>query len=354
MVSVIVFDHEVDVVADASLPAGTESVADRFLDIHARGETNLSGGWLRGRELLAATRTERTANRLVLMTDGQANNGITDPAQLARLCATARELGLTTSTIGFGADYDEDLLKTMADSGGGNAWYIERADQAQDVFGEELAGLLSLSAQNLTVTVKPARRVEFVGIINDYPSHPVPGGVRVELGDLYAREPRRVLIEFIVPGAPGVSVGSAGNTPIASLIVGGAVLLPDGAVEQRMVTFSVASNLDAAGHVEPVIEREALLARAAQAREEAAKRRERGEINESSMLLREAAAELGNSAFAGEPEIRDQARDLEAMAERMRDEAMDGRDIKYLKQRAYNQRRGKAGYEQSLRRPDGE
>lgn len=353
-VSVIAFDHEVDVIADASLPPGTKSVADQILDIHARGETNLSGGWLRGRELLAATKTERSATRLVLMTDGQANNGITDRAQLARLCATARELGITTSTIGFGADYDEDLLKAMADSGGGNAWYIERTDQAQDVFGEELAGLLSLSAQNLSVTVKPARRVEFVGILNDYPSYPVPGGVRVELGDLYAREPRRLLIEFIVPGVPSVSGGPAGNTPVASLIVSGAVLLPDGAVEQRMATFSVARNLDAAGHVEPMIEREVLLAKAAHARDEAAKHRERGEIRESSQLLREAAAELGSSAFAGELDLQDQVRDLEAMAERMREEAIDGRDIKYLKQRAYNQRRGKAGYERSLRRPDGE
>lgn len=344
--NVVAFDDTVRTVADATDPASAQSLADRILAIDAGGQTNLSGGWLRGRELAKASQGERSVNRVLLLTDGQANCGITDRDKLTRLCTVARDAGVTTSTIGFGADYDEDLLKAMADAGGGNAWYIERDDQAEDVFGEELTGLLSLSAQNVTVLVKPARHVELVAVHQDYPSHAGPAGLQIELGDLYAREPRMLILEFLVRGVP------TDHATVGALTVTADVVKDDGAVEHQMATFGVASALDAAGVTEPVIEREVLLARTAKARDEAARMREAGDVKGSVGVVKEAARALRASAFAREPKIREQVKDLRAEAKRMKEATLDLSDIKYMKQRAYNQMRGRWAAEETLRREE--
>jgi Ca-activated chloride channel family protein len=296
--NVVAFDDTVRTVADATEPDGAHSLADRILAIKSGGSTNLSGGWLRGRQLAKASKGERTVNRVLLLTDGQTNCGIVDHAKLAKLCAVAKDAGVTTSTIGFGADYDEDLLKAMADAGGGNAWYIERADQAEDVFGEELAGLLSLSAQNMTVLVKPAPHVELVAVHQDYPSHAGRSGLQIELGDLYAREPRVLILEFLVRGVP------AAHATVGTLTVTADVVKDDGAIEHQMATFGIASALEAVGLTEPVIEREVLLSRTAKVRDEAARMREAGDVEGSSSLVRRAARTLAASAFAKEPKIR--------------------------------------------------
>ncbi len=343
-VNVVAFDDEIRTVADATAPEPGISLADRILAIPAGGSTNLSGGWLRGRELAKASLTGQSVNRVLLLTDGQANCGIQDHDQLAKLCSTAKAAGVTTSTVGFGADYDEDLLKAMADAGGGNAWYIERADQAADVFGEELSGLLSLSAQNVTVLVKPAANVNLVAVLQSYPSHGGPAGLQIELGDLYAREPRVLVLEFLVQGTPGEEAS------IGTLVVSADVLKGDGAVEHVTATYPLASSLDAAGRTEPVIEREVLLARASKARDEAARLKEDGDAKGSSAVVREAALRLSKSAFAKDPEFLEQAKDLRAMAKRLKEEAIDPSDIKYMKQRAYNGSRGRQAYDATLSR----
>ena len=151
IVSVVAYDEQVLTVAEPATGADQQNLPNVVRAIEAGGSTNMSGGWFRGHELVARHKREGGVNRVVLMTDGLANVGIKDPAQLLGLCRTACGVGITTTTIGFGADYDEKLLRGMADAGGANTWYIERTDQAADVFAEELEGLLSLSAQNVSV-----------------------------------------------------------------------------------------------------------------------------------------------------------------------------------------------------------
>ena len=93
-------------------------------------------------------------------------------------------VGLDLSDI----DFDEELLTSMADAGGGNAHYAETADAAPAIFSRELDGLTQVAAQNVSVEIRPNAHVQVLGILNDYPSTPVPGGVQIALGDAYAGE----------------------------------------------------------------------------------------------------------------------------------------------------------------------
>jgi len=87
------------------------------------GSTNLAEGWLRGAEQVASHLAAEGVNRVLLLTDGLANVGITDPAQLAAHAAQLRKRGVATSTIGVGEDFDESLLQALADAGGGHFYF---------------------------------------------------------------------------------------------------------------------------------------------------------------------------------------------------------------------------------------
>lgn len=344
--SVVAYDDEVATIA---VPGDAPSRIPRRIEaLDVGGCTNLSGGWLRGHELVADGRRQATAgtlHRVILLTDGLANVGITEPDRLVGLCRTAAAKGVSTSTIGFGADYDEKLLRLMADAGSGNTYYIERPDQAPGVFEEEIEGLLTVCAQNVTVDVRPDAAVQLTAIHNDYPSQATAGGVRVELGDLYAREPKSLLIELFVPGLDARTA-----IPIAELTLTAYALTANAGVERQEITLPILSALAPEGHAEPKVRREMMLLDAARAREEAIERQRRGDDDGAGQVLLEASAALSVAGPMYGVDLAEQAADLASLAERVADARFGEADAKYAAQRAYNARRGKAAYEEKLRR----
>lgn len=348
-VALVTYDDTVDTLAQSGGGVAPSDLGRIVMGVAPGGSTNLSGGWLRGREHVAASRREHRLNRVVLLTDGLANVGITQPAALVDLAAVAKVRdAITTSTIGFGADYDEALLRAMADAGGGNTWYIERPDQAPGVFEEEIEGLLSLSAQNVVVQVRPGAGARFAGVLHDYPVRPAPEGPRIEVGDIYGREPKSLLFEFHVPAA-----AADRDTDVGEIRVEAHVLTAEGGVARQEVTLPIRSLLSPEGHREPEVRQEMLLVRTARAREEALRRREIGDHVGASQTLRAAIAHLRSAPdLVGSPLVVEQMADLEAVAQKLDEATFDSLDAKYMAQRAYNAHRAKGAYEQKLaRRP---
>jgi len=351
-VSVVAYDDEVMTVAEPATGASQASLPAQVRAIQAGGSTNLSGGWLRGRELVARAKREGGVNRVMLLTDGLANAGITEPDKLLGLCRTACGTGITTTTIGFGADYDEKLLRGMADAGGASTWYIERPDQAGDVFAEELAGLLTLCAQTVSVEIRPSGAVTLTAVRHQYPTTTLgTGGARLEIGDIYAREPKSVLAEFFVPALLDAN-GDAGDVRVAEIAVMAHVLTEEGGVERQEIVFPVVSHLTAAGHAEPDVRREMLLLDAARAREDALRMRDEGNLGGAAAMLRAVAYDLRMAPGDGEnaSSLSEQALDLQDMAARFAADEISAADAKYMAQRAYNAHRGKMAYEDKLSR----
>jgi len=345
VVSVVAFDDQVTTVAEPATGESQRGLPGAIEQIDVGGSTNLSGGFLRGRELVArgtanGNGAKAPLKRVILMTDGQANVGVVDPDKLRRICGRALEDGITTTTIGFGADYDEELLRAMAEAGGGHSYYIEDADQAPGVFEEEIEGLLSLSAQNIEVKVRPDTAVELVNVHNDYPSHGGADGITLNVGDLYARDPKSLLIEFFAPGLEAL-----GDRNIADVVVTADVMLADGSIEHQEIRIPVAAALSGEGREEAEIRRVHVLLSAAKARDEARKRGRQGDFVGAAAMLREASVACVNS-----PGMEEQAEDLAAMAAKYEMREVSPADEKYLYQRAYNARRGKAMYEEKISR----
>jgi Ca-activated chloride channel family protein len=330
-VSVVAFDDEVRTVAEPATGGEQAHLARTLESIEPGGSTNLSGGWLQGREYVARMRRKKGTNRVLLLTDGQANVGIVDPAALAGLCATALEQGITTTTIGFGDGYDEQLLQAMADAGGGNMHYIETPDQAPAVFAEEIEGLLSLAAQNITVEVRPGPAVQVTAVHHSYPTSQLPDGLRLQVGDLYAREPKMVLVELLVPDA-----AAAGGSPMAECTVVAHVMTVDGGVERQELHLPIVHPLSAEGHEEPEIRREMLLLGAAKAREAALREQAQGDYDAARRYLREASDGIDACGLPADAMLAEELEDLRAMEARLDPGLFNAADAKYLNQRSYN------------------
>lgn len=336
-VSVVAFDDGVDLVAQPATGEAQEQLPGLIESIMCGGMTNLSGGWLRGRDLVADNLRDGGVNRVILLTDGQANVGITDPRKLTGLCKQGTKKGVSTTTIGFGEDYDEDLLKAMADAGRGGTYYIEKVDQASGVFEEELEGLLSIAAQNVRVTVQPGADAESVKVLHEYPSHAAGNVLTLEVGDLYAREPRRILMAFLLP--PG-SAAAGAVADVARLTVTAHVITGEGGVELHEITVPVTLSPEEGGKAEPDVRKEMLLVEAARRRQEALEARDRGDFASAAMSLRSLRAMAGDSAGA-DPVVREELRDMESMALSFDEQQVSAADIKYMKQRAYSRHRSR-------------
>ena len=238
------------------------------------GSTNLSGGWLKGLEQLRPAPADGV-RKILLLTDGIANVGISDAGTLSQLAATAAGERIGTTTIGIGSDFDEELLTRMADAGGGNAHYAETADAAPAIFSRELDGLTQIAAQNVSIEIRPCAEVQVLGILNEYPHIAVPGGVQVALGDAYAGEKRRVVFELHVP-----HLAALGPAPVAEIVL--RYVSVGAKVEQHELTIPLAVNLvsaDEAAASAPDLEvrEEVLVLKAARARDEAIRLADAGE-----------------------------------------------------------------------------
>jgi Ca-activated chloride channel family protein len=208
--AVVVYDEVIDVVADSG-PATAENkrrALDRLAEIDARGNTALAEGWLRGAEQVGLHLAERGVNRVLLVTDGLANVGITSPDELTQHAAGLRARGVATSTFGVGADFDEHLLQAMADAGGGHFYFIESAAQIVDFITSEVGETLEVVARGaaLEVTHPDSEKVES---LSPFAVTAEEGRTSVALGDLVSGQHLRVVLRLNFPfGEVGREVGA--------------------------------------------------------------------------------------------------------------------------------------------------
>lgn len=203
LLGIVQFDDEAQVLLEPTHVRNKDALKRLVDRIDTGGSTNLSGGWLLGLDRLGRSASEACISRCLLLTDGQANQGIQDPLALAAIGQEARrQRGIVTTTLGFGEGFNEDLLVGIARESGGAFYFVDKAEQAPAIFNEELQGLLRLAAQNVEVRVRPQGLVRLLAQWTDYPGRVLPDGVAFALGDLYAGEEKDVLMSLFVPGLP--------------------------------------------------------------------------------------------------------------------------------------------------------
>lgn len=200
-ISIVSYGNNVDVTWPAAELQDKKTLNSKIESLFSKGGTNLSGGLLQGYEEVKTFFNPNYTNRVLLLTDGLANEGITDPGSLSEIAKTKNLTHNTTlSTFGVGSEFNEDLLQQMAELGSGNYYYIKSPEEIPAIFQEELDGLLSVVAQNAELLIDLPQGVSLVQVFG-YQHQQEGQQVRVAFKDLVAEEEKGVLLKLKIEGA---------------------------------------------------------------------------------------------------------------------------------------------------------
>ncbi len=290
--AVIAYDDEVRVVAPSRVltPEVKNQMIGEVRTIRSGGSTNLGGGWLTGAQEVANHLHEANyLSRAVLLSDGLANVGITEPDELAHHATELRQRGVSTTTMGIGADFNEDLLERMAIKGGGHFYFIEEARQIPDFLHRELGEVLSTSARRVTLELELPPGVE-ARLLNTFEVDRTSAGMNVRLDDMIAGEVRTLVFKLTV---------RPGEVSTRLPLIAGVSYLEVESGETRTARNSeamltIAPSAECAGETpDSSVTEEAALLEVALAREEALRYDAAGQYAQSAATLANAAAYLG-------------------------------------------------------------
>ncbi|MFT5433540.1 MAG: Ca-activated chloride channel family protein, partial [Myxococcota bacterium] len=191
-------DVRVDLPASQADAETRKEALDAISRIRPGGSTNLSGGLFRGQDEVNRNLRTGQVNRVILMSDGLANRGITDTRALSQQAQKHAQQGVSVTTMGVGTDYNEDLMTAVADHASGNYYFIEKSSAIASVFTLELSRMFSTVAQAATVEVLIEDGVELKQVFG-YTSTREGDIVKVPLAEMFAGQKRSILLEFVVP-----------------------------------------------------------------------------------------------------------------------------------------------------------
>ncbi len=327
--SVVSFDDEVRTRVAQRKVTDKHVFYQALEDIRAGGSTNLSGGLFAGYRNVREHLNQGQVNRVLLLTDGLANVGVTDPGQLVRKVENLRKEGITLTTLGVGSDFDEELLTSLANAGGGESYYIDSADKIPEVFRQELQGLLSVVGQGTVVGFRPAGGCRITAMFG-YSFSAGPDGIIAPVPDMYAGEERGVLLELAIPpleegrqslGSFAVEYEEVGAT-------GGSVKL-----ESDIAVVATRDEALFAEHENLEVSKAREIHRSAEVMEEAVRYADEGRLDEAVSCLNSQFDHLQSSPLAADSE-------LGQVRERMKDQLellrTRGYDKANRKQMVYN------------------
>ncbi len=149
-VGIVAYDTNVELIQPLIPLTDKFSVIKKIQSIQAGSSTNLSGGWLQALRMLREVQ-EKAIKRVILLTDGMANAGIVNPAELKKIGKEHFSIGITTTTMGVGKDFSETLLKDIASYSGGSFYFIEGPEQSSEIFFKEFGNIATLIGQGMEI-----------------------------------------------------------------------------------------------------------------------------------------------------------------------------------------------------------
>lgn len=173
---------------------------ERLASVAAGGGTNMASGIDLAVQTVSQTRESGRAPRVILLSDGHANEGDASLAGLRARAARAVPGEFVLSAVGVGEGFDENLMTALADSGTGNFYYVRHAGDLGDVFAAEFASARENVASGLSVAIEAAPGVEVLDAAG-YPLERRGEVASFRPGSLFAGQERRIWVTLRAPHA---------------------------------------------------------------------------------------------------------------------------------------------------------
>ena len=190
-VSIVVYGdtaHQVLAPTNATQKAVILSAID---SVQSEGSTNAQAGMELGYTLAASHMLKGGINRVILCSDGVANNGVTEADGIWALVKEKAAAGITLSTVGFGmGNYNDVLMERLAQVGEGNYSYVDKLEEARRIFVQNLTGTLQVVAKDVKLQVefdrKTVSRYRLIGYENRLLTKQQFNDDRVDAGEVGA------------------------------------------------------------------------------------------------------------------------------------------------------------------------
>ena len=195
-VSVTIYDEQIETIAPSAPVVDKPALVARIRGILPRGSTALHGGWAAGARQVVEHVAWDALNRVLLLSDGLANVGVTDPNAIKADVKGMTAQRVSTSTIGVGEDYNEDLLEAMAEAGDGNYYYVESPVQLADIFQTEMNGLMATSGRDVGLRIETDHGARVSEVLNELEREP---SGRLVLPNLVMGMPISIVVRLEVP-----------------------------------------------------------------------------------------------------------------------------------------------------------
>jgi Ca-activated chloride channel homolog len=197
ILSIVTFEEMVEVLMPPQAVSNKDAIKSGISRLQAGNTTNLYDGIsLAMQQVVQFIETNR-ATRMIVLTDGDPTAGIKDYNALVNHSAELRNRGISVTFLGFGPDYNEELLAGMAKKAGGNYYYIPQPQLIPEIFRAELDKLMTTVARNVSLELKIARWVQMRAPqqIND-------GSMKMNLADLERGSVIQQVIDLEFPNHP--------------------------------------------------------------------------------------------------------------------------------------------------------
>jgi Ca-activated chloride channel family protein len=198
--SIVTFSTSSEVVAPMAqaTSANKARARDAIMRIEDTGGTCTSCGLDQAvSELGHAATSAGGVHRIVLISDGHANEGIWDKTELVAMASRIAQSTASITTVGVGLDFDEVTMTRIAEVGRGNYYFVEDTANLGAMFERELGGLAATVATDVHVVLPDVPGASAIDAIG-YPATRLGSSLVIPVSDVRAGESRKVVVRVHV------------------------------------------------------------------------------------------------------------------------------------------------------------
>lgn len=201
--SVVAYDNNAEVIIPATKVKNKDALIEKINQhIQPRGMTALFAGVSKGINQVDKHLDKEKVNRIILLSDGQANTGPTSISELSDLARVAAKKGVAITTIGLGVGYNEDLMTAIAGYSDGNHTFVANSADLEKAFAKEFNDVMSVVAQDVIVTIQTVDGVKPIRLLGR-DGEIFGNTIRVKMNQLYSNQEKYVLLELVPPKGVG-------------------------------------------------------------------------------------------------------------------------------------------------------
>ncbi|MDH7603024.1 MAG: VWA domain-containing protein [Armatimonadota bacterium] len=202
VLSIVAFSDEAELIMPARRVVNKQLIKEHINRLEVGNTTNLYDGIALGASQLASVASLGYVTRALLFTDGEPTSGNKDFNSIVSQVVEQKSRGITFTALGFGPEYNEELLAAIAKRSGGNYYYITRPELIPEIFRKELESVMMTVARNVRMRVLMSRWVQVRQIYNKLPAFG-HRSAEVTLADLERGEIQTAIVELELGPRPG-------------------------------------------------------------------------------------------------------------------------------------------------------